>query len=49
MAMSDIMAYENAENPKEAIKRLMTEAKERRDAMKLIEFGEDILKKKQKP
>jgi len=35
MQMTEIMAYENTENPKEAIKRLMEEAKERRMAMKL--------------
>ena len=43
--MTEIMAYENTENPKEAIKRLMEEAKERRMAMKLIDFDEPKAKK----
>lgn len=45
MQMTEIMAYENTENPKEAIKRLMEEAKERRMAMKLIDFDEPKAKK----
>ncbi len=48
MQMDEVMTFENAENPKEAIRRLMSEAKERRNALKL-DFGEDITAKKKKP
>ncbi len=48
MPMDEVLAFENAENPKEAIRRLMSEAKERRNALKL-DFGEEITAKKKKP
>lgn len=46
MSMKEIAAFENTDNPKEAIRKLVEDAKQRRKALRIDDFEPKALMKK---
>ena len=48
MLMKEIAAFENTDNPKEAVRKLVEDAKQRRKALKLDDFDPVVPKEEAK-